>query len=174
MKYKITIPNDNQISNLSAQISQRRAKYSQKNVLQALAPKVTKKQKKQANQKGENNSISDISQKVSTITVELSNLSRNATENDVKVLLKKYGKIKQVVMKHTGGLFIGKVLVTFTNRESGERIIRELNGIIADGMTLRVREIQNTISIAGLSLQNNGQLKIVRQETTRGLYSDSL
>jgi hypothetical protein len=89
----------------------------------------------------------------SKMTVEISNLNVNASNDDIKYVLRQFGDITNMVVKGIGNKFNGQVMVIFKERESGVKAIKALNGTIADGKTLRVREVVDAIQIAGVARQ---------------------
>jgi hypothetical protein len=103
----------------------------------------------------------------SGITVELSNLHSKTSQEDIKVLLQRFGKIRNATLRLIGGVFRGRVTATFVHRESGLRCIQELDGKMADGKILRVIENANALSIVGMS--SNGVTSV---DHTKKMYSD--
>jgi hypothetical protein len=144
--------------NLSQQLKTRKSLY-QANV---LLKKKTKTEKIKVDRLLEADHRLD-----SGITVELSNLHSKTSQEDIKVLLQRFGKIRNATLRLIGGVFRGRVTATFVHRESGLRCIQELDGKMADGKILRVIENANALSIVGMS--SNGVTSV---DHTKKMYSD--
>jgi hypothetical protein len=179
----VTIKNDQEFSRLTLQILKRK----QHTFLMNASPKIASK----VPSKLASNVPAKIASKVAkktepmkqkpkevvpkSTTIEISNLSRATTESDITTFLKRYGKIEQLIFKNTGGIFNGRVMVTYRSLESGSRIVSELDGVVADGLPLRVREIENSISIVGMGRsRSQSRSQVVHQDVTAGLYSERI
>ncbi|KAI8822068.1 uncharacterized protein EV422DRAFT_525556 [Fimicolochytrium jonesii] len=109
--------------------------------------------------------------------VIIENLHPNATADDVKAILAGYGKVLEcTIAKDGAGRSKGSCKVLFKEAEVAAHVIRNLNGMTADGRVLRVSEAPAGLSIAGAAASQGQQHQSSRQNGPPAgtLYSDRL
>lgn len=71
-------------------------------------------------------------------TVYIGNLNYDRDENGIKFLFSRYGKVKSIEIATDSGKSKGYAFVKMFEKEEAELAVKELNGEVVDGRTLKV------------------------------------
>ncbi|KAJ3258878.1 hypothetical protein HK103_003260 [Boothiomyces macroporosus] len=103
------------------------------------------------------------------IVVEVSNISHDITNEELRSVFREFGAMERMVVKITDGVFNGTVLVTYKHRHSGFALIEKFHNKLVDGRVLRAIHIPEETLSSG-RLYSDGPVKQPRI-TLRDLLS---
>ncbi|KAI9011525.1 hypothetical protein BC832DRAFT_352017 [Gaertneriomyces semiglobifer] len=102
-------------------------------------------------------SIAGASQVQDATTIKVENLHPAVNEADLKTIVSGYGKVITITLKpapqtrHSPPTTTA--YITYSSRAAATTAIQKLNNQVADGLVLRVSEVESSLSIAGVAQQ---------------------